>query len=33
MMGETTRERVGNLMANIEAGRVAPVEMILRAEG
>lgn len=33
MMGETTRERVGNLIANLEAGRVAPVEMILRAEG
>ena len=33
MMGETTRERIGNLIASIEARLVAPVEMILRAEG
>ena len=30
-MGETARAKIANMVANIEAGRIAPVEMILRA--
>jgi hypothetical protein len=30
LMGETAREKIANMIANIEAGRIAPVEMILR---
>ena len=31
LMGETAREKIANTVANIKAGRIAPVEMILRA--
>jgi SAM-dependent methyltransferase len=29
-MGATAREKIANMVANIQAGRIAPVEMILR---
>jgi SAM-dependent methyltransferase len=29
-MGDTAREKIANMVANIQAGRIAPVEMILR---
>lgn len=32
LMGETAGEKIANMVANIEAGRIAPVEMILRAQ-
>lgn len=32
LMGETAGQKVANMRANIEAGRIAPVEMILRAK-
>ncbi len=31
LLGETRKEKIANMIANIEAGRIAPVEMILRA--
>ena len=31
VMGETAGRKIENMVANIRAGRVAPVEMILRA--
>ena len=30
-MGDTARRKIANMVTNIEAGRIAPVEMILRA--
>lgn len=33
LMGESAPEKIANMVANIEAGRIAPVEIILRAEG
>jgi len=33
LMGANAAEKIANMVANIEAGRIAPVEMILRAEG
>lgn len=33
VMGETTGEKIASMITNLEAGRIAPVEMILRAEG
>lgn len=33
LMGESAPDKIANMVANIEAGRIAPVEMIMRAEG
>ena len=33
LMGETAPQKIANMIANIKAGRIAPVEMILRKAG
>jgi hypothetical protein len=33
LTGATGREKIQNMIANIEAGRIAPVEMICRLPG